>query len=190
MIITCEVSCNMGYIYLRPPYMHFDVNSKSNITEFYTEIKPIIPYEKSEDISSLLNRLTLSSKTYSKALDEGELGQEYCNDRDENGYLIGIELDLSELEFIKHIKANSYRVYEIAWRNKNFHMVTFDNRVTVFDIDNIIYPLTNDNDTFVVVKIESRYNIGLITAFITGREDLYPTEYLKKPQFMLNGIYK
>jgi hypothetical protein len=170
--------------------MRFDVNCKSNITEFYSEIKPIIFYEKSEDIALLLNRLTLSSKTYSKALDEGELDQEYCNDRDENGYLIGIELDLSESKFISHIKANSYRIYETTWRNKNFRMVTFENKDTVFDINNIIYPLTNENDAFIVVKIESRYKIGIITALITCREDLYPTEYLIEPQFMLNGIYK
>ena len=189
MIITCEVSCDMGYIYLKPPFKNLLINCESNISEFYKEIIPTIIYEKDENIATLLNCLAISNKTYSEALNNGDIDQEYQNDRDENGYITGVELDMSESKFVNLIKSNAYRIYSTNWRDKDFHMVTFNTREVVFGLDNIIYPLTKDNDSFIVVKIERKYNIGLIEALMTYRYDIYPIDYLKKPQFFLSGIY-
>jgi uncharacterized protein YuzE len=190
MVVTCDTSCDMGYIYIKTPQFDFNENCKSNVNQYIKEINLVIPDKKSDIVSLLLNKLTLCDKTYSQALDDLDIDQEYCNDLDENGYLIGIELNLNQLDFMKLIETNSFRVYDIVWKDKDFYMLTFDSDDVVFDVDNIIYPLTKDNDTFVVVKIKSKYNIGLITGLITSRNDIYPIEYLTKQQFMLLGIGK
>lgn len=187
MIVTCDVSCNMGYIYVRTLLMCFNENSKSNGDQLIDGISLNIPCENSSNIAYLLNKLILSNKTYSQALEDLDIDQEYCNDLDENGYLIAIELNLNEADFNRLIKTNSFRVYEKVWENKDFYLVTFDSEDEVFSEGNIIYPLTKDNDAFVIVKIIGKYNIGLIKGLITSRNDIYPIEYLKEPQFMLVG---
>ncbi|MTI48427.1 MAG: hypothetical protein FH761_11335 [Firmicutes bacterium] len=187
MVITCDISCSMGYIYVMPPKDDFNENSKSNVDEYIKDINLKIPYERSIDLGLILEKLKLSSKTYSEALEVIEINQEYCNDRDRNGYLIGIEMNLKAEDFIGLIKTKSFRVYETIWKEKEFYIATFDLYNIVFDENNVIYPLTKDNDTFVVVKVENKFNIGLIKAIVTCRNDIYPIEYFKKPQFIFLG---
>lgn len=176
----------MGYIYLQPPTRNISEYHDSNKIDNYVELSKLrIPRVTESESNTMLDKMKIASKTYSEAFKAGEVEEEYCNDKDENGYVKGIELNLSKEIFISLIKQEAYKGYFINWRSKDFILVTFDFTDNVFDSKNVIYPLSKENDAFLIAKIEERYGTALIKALISARDDLYPVDYLLHPHFVL-----
>ncbi|MFA4137019.1 MULTISPECIES: hypothetical protein [unclassified Brevibacillus] len=44
----------------------------------------------------------------------------------------------------------------------------------------------DEQDAFVIIEVMGEYQIGLVKALLTRRNDLYPVEYLLAPQFILS----
>ena len=64
--------------------------------------------------------------------------------------------------------------------------MTLDLIDKVFSPDNIIYPLNSKRDAFIIVYMEPKYKVGLVKALITSRNDIYPIDYLKVPDFVIS----
>ncbi|MED4780948.1 hypothetical protein [Brevibacillus choshinensis] len=187
MIITCDAFCNMGYIYLQPPSKDkVDYHSKKdNSIAKYVDISSItMPLEIDTHKGNLLNNMRLSHVTYKKAVGN-EFEDEYRNDLDKNGYIIGIELSLSKDRFVNLITNGAYKIIQTEWKGLHYHITTFDYD-KVFDSRNVIYPLSVTNDAYLIVEITSKDKTGFIKALITARDDLYPIDYLLNPQFILS----
>lgn len=202
MLVTCffDNGCDMGYIYLKPPEDdEFDdyERSKNEITKYIGPNQINIPYITDEKYASSLNQMTIVATTF-KADHEIGYNTEYGNDMDEEGYIIGIELTLDHERFIDLVKNQAFKVIRIEWRNREYHLVTFDYSENVFKPENVIYKLTDNEDAFVIVQLEEpeklgyyytdsedRRPIALFKALISARDDIYPLEYLLKPEFHL-----
>ncbi|MCY6371593.1 hypothetical protein [Clostridium ganghwense] len=152
MRITCDVDCNMGYITLMPS-RHFG-NYKSNLNQYYKDIDLEIPILKGNHLSKKLENMKLMNKTYKRALygADADIDSEYGNDIDNDGYITGIELTLKKNKFIQLIRSKAFRIYEISLNEKNFHLITFDLPDITFNSKNVIYPLTEKNDSYYVSK--------------------------------------
>lgn len=176
----------MGYIYLQPPSGNVSEYQDGNKIANYFKLSEMrIPFVTESGINTRLDKMEMARKTYSEALDEGEVDEEYYNDKDENGYVKGIELNLSKEVFINSIKQEVYKGYFINWGLKDFILVTLDLHENVFNFNNIIYPLSKNNDVFLIVKVEKKYRTALIKALISARDNLYPVDYLLYPNFVL-----
>jgi uncharacterized protein YuzE len=189
MIITCDPSVDMGYIYLQPPtHRSLEVYEEMDKKLLnYVDPKKIIIHQKVENRIEELNQMKQSTKTYSKALDEGEIDQEFCNDLDKDSHIIGIELAFTKEKLISLVNSNSFNSYLIKWNENDYRFYTLDYEDEFFNCNNVIYPLTKEMDSYLVVKVEKRYsNVGIIKALITNREDKYPTDYMLKPLFILH----
>jgi len=184
VIITCDSFCGMGYIYLQP--QTYNLEKENSIIRCVEKSSLQIPLIADNEKGHLLDEMRLSVKTYREAVNSGEIDEEYKNDLDKNGYIVGIELNLTKDTFDNRIRNGAYKLYQTKWKETSYHIATVDFDDSVFDPKNIIYPLSKKNDAFLVVELTSDYNIGLIKALITSRDDLYPIEYLLTPHFILN----
>lgn len=185
MRITCDASCDMGYIYLMPPKRIYS-NDVNHLGKYVEQENVEIPIIWNNEISNKIDSLKLMSKTYRNAVYKYfDINMDYCNDLDNEGYIIGVELDLRKKKFIELIVNKAFSIIRGNWKNKEVCVLTLDMIDKVFSADNIIYPLNKKRDTFVIVYIEPRYKIGLIKALITYRNDIYPIDYLKVPEFIL-----
>lgn len=200
MRITCyyDHSCDMGYIYLRPPAVEKKDTETEN--ELFKYLKPDqinIPYTTDQQLASHLDQMVVAPNTF-KADYENGYDTEYGNDMDEKGYITGIELILYHDRFIDLVKNQAIKVIRTEWRDREFHVITFDHADNVFNSENVIYKLTDEEDAFVIVQLEEpeklgytytniddRHPIALFKALISARDDIYPLEYLLKPQFLL-----
>jgi hypothetical protein len=199
--ITCHYSdhSDMGYIYLKPPKEEFDANkkSKNEITKHVDSDQLNIPYVTDKNIASYLNHMAVAANTF-KVDHENGYDTEYGNDMDERGYITGIELNLYHERFIELIKNEAFKVIKTDWRGREYHLITFDSAEEVFNTENVIYKLTDEEDAFVIVQLvepeklgyqyadsKDRHPIALFKALISAREDIYPLEYLLRAEFFL-----
>ena len=185
MLITCDGSAQMGYIYLMPGEGNENYTlDKSEISLFYDLEALSIPRIKWLGMGRLLNQMRLAKSTYREALDES-FHCEYWNDLDNDGYMIGIELFLAEEVLLSLAAHQAVKLYDIRWRNNDYRVLTLDAHLDVFHKNNIIYPLTPEKDAFVILAIDPESKIGKVMALISARDDLYPPDYLRDPLFML-----
>lgn len=196
MRITCYYGngIDMGYIYLKPGADEFDEYdlSKNEINKHVNPDQIIIPFIKDANVASYLDQMTIAANTFVEDY-EIHYDTEYGNDLDEEGYITGIELTLNHDRFIDLVNNQAFKVIQTEWRNKEFHVITFDHSENVFKSENVIYKLTDKEDAFVIVKLELPKNLGfqytediaLFKAFISGRNDIYPLDYLLQPDFLL-----
>lgn len=186
MRITCDASGGMGYIYLMPPKQQY-FNSNNHLQKYLEQKNVEIPMVRNNEILGRLDSLKIVNKTYKNAVYKySDIHMEYCNDMDNDGYIIGIELNLRKEKFIKLIVDKAYKIICGNWRDKEISVLTLDLIDKVFSTDNIIYPLNRKRDAFVIAYIEPKYKIGLVKALITSRNDIYPIDYLKVPEFIIS----
>ena len=185
MLITCDNSAQMGYIYLMPSETVEEYTlEKSEIGLFYDLDCLSIPRIKWPGMGKWLNQMRVATKTYREALDKS-FHCEYWNDLDNEGYMIGIELHLTEEILLPLVAHQAIKLYDINWRDRDYRLLTLDAYLNVIHRNNIIYPLTPEKDAFVILAIDPESQIAKVMALISDRDDLYPTEYLRKPLFML-----
>jgi hypothetical protein len=201
MKITCFYGYppDMGHIYLKPPVFEHKVTESEN--DLFKHVNPdqvIIPYITNIPLAPFLDKITVSTNTYNDDLGK-VFDIEYGNDMDEYGYFTGIELTLDHNRFIDLVKNQAFKVMRTQWRNMQFHLITLDHADNIFKPENIIYKLTDEEDFFVIVKLVEPENLGylynidadqhvpiaIFKALISARDDLYPLEYLLKPEFVL-----
>ncbi|WP_155702675.1 hypothetical protein [Paenibacillus psychroresistens] len=184
---------------MKPPKIQYDEYklSKNEITKYVDSDQLNIPYITDLEIASYLDKMTFAVNTF-KADHEERYDTEYGNDMDEQGYIIGIELNLNHERFIELIKNEAFKLIKTVWRNNQYHLITFDHLENVFKQGNIIYKLTDQEDAFVIVQLvepeklgyqysdsKDRHPIALFKALISARDDIYPPEYLCKEEFFL-----
>lgn len=185
MLITCDNSMQMGYIYLMPNESIDEYTlENSDIGFFYDTDSLSIPRIKWLGMGQILNKMRLAAKTYREAVNNA-FHCEYWNDLDNEGYMIGIELYLTEELFLPLVAHQAFKLYDVRWRNRDFRVLTLDAYHDVLNKNNVIYPLTHEKDAFVIVSIDPLSKVARIMALISARDDLYPTDYLQKPLFML-----
>ena len=185
MLITCDNNMQMGYIYLMPNETTADYTlEKSDIGLYYDVTSLSIPRIKWLSLGQSLSLMRLSTKTYREAVDNA-FHCEYWNDLDNEGYMIGIELYLTEERLLPLVAHQAFKLYDIRWRNQDFRVLTLDAYHDVLNKNNVIYPLSTEKDVFVIVAIDPSSKVGKIMALISARDDLYPIDYLQKPLFML-----
>ncbi|WP_410513455.1 hypothetical protein PaeBR_03065 [Paenibacillus sp. BR2-3] len=157
-----------------------------------------IPYITDTNIASYLDKMTFAKNTFKSDYEKG-YDTEYGNDMDKRGYIIGIELSLYHERFIDLVKNQAFKVIRTEWRNTEFHMITFYYADDVFKPENIIYKLTDEEDAFVIVELiepeklgfhytdekDQKRPIALFKALISSIDDIYPLEYMMKPEFIL-----
>ena len=185
MVITCDNSMQMGYIYLMPNETTAEYTLEKSDIGLYYDIKSLsIPRIKWLSLGQSLSQMRVATRTYREAVDNA-FHCEYWNDLDNEGYMIGIELYLTEERFLPLVAHQAFKVYDIRWRNHDFRVLTLDAYHDVINKNNVIYPLSTEKDAFVIVAVDPLSKIGKIMALISARDDLYPIEYLLKPLFML-----
>lgn len=197
MRITCYYP-SMGYIYLKPhEEPHAAKPDHNNLKDHITTDKIKIPYTSDERLEVFLNQMSLSISSF--RTEQGKSYEtEYGNDMDEHGYLTGIELNLSSERFIDLVSQQTIQIIKTSWREKALHLIAFDQMESVLQPYNHIYKLTDAEDTYVIVYLEKPENLGIVTfddkpqlpialfkAFLTTRDDIYPLEYLLKPDFVM-----
>ena len=185
MLITCDNNMQMGYIYLMPSETTSEYTlEKSDIGLYYDVNSLSIPRIKWLGMGHSLSQMRLATKTYREAVDNA-FHCEYWNDLDGEGYMIGIELYLTEETLLPLVAHQAFKLYDIRWRNRDFRVLTLDAYLDVLNKDNIIYPLTSEKDAYVIIAIDPVSQVGKIMALISARDDLYPIDYLQKPVFSL-----
>jgi uncharacterized protein YuzE len=202
--ITCYYGdhSDMGYIYLKPPKEGFDANkkNKNEIIKHVDSYQLIIPYVTDTKIASYLDQMPVAANTF-KSYHEKSYDTEYGNDMDEHGYITGIELTLYQERFIDLVKSQAFKVIKTEWRDREFHVVTFDHSENVFKSENVICKLTDQEDAFVILQLgdpkslgyhytndnNQRRPIALFKALISARDDIYPLEYLLRAEFFLQN---
>ena len=185
MLITCDNSMQMGYIYLMPNETTAEYTlEKSDIGLYYDVNSLSIPRIKWLSMGQSLSQMRLATKTYREAVNNA-FHCEYWNDLDDKGYMLGIELYLTEEVLLPLVAHQAFKLYDIRWRNRDFRVLTLDAYHDVLNKNNIIYPLTAEKDAFVIIAIDPLSQVGKIMALISARDDIYPIDYLQKPLFML-----
>jgi len=185
VLITCDNIMQMGYIYLMPNETIAEYTlEKSDIGLYYDINSLSIPRIKWLGLGQSLSQMRLATKTYKEGIDKA-FHCEYWNDLDNEGYMMGIELYLTEERLLPLVAHQAFKLYDIRWRNRDFRVLTLDAHHDVFHKNNVIYPLSTEKDAYVIVAIDSLSKIGKIMALISARDDLYPIDYLQKPLFML-----
>lgn len=193
--ITC--TDEMGYIYLKPSDSSMPEPSRNTLQDHLTPEQIRIPCTESEQTAAILDRIPLSPNTFKR--EHGKSYEtEYGNDMDEHGYIIGIELTLPSERFIELVRQQTIQIVKTHWKNKTFRLVAFERMDNVLRPDNRMYRLTDAEDAFVIVYLEKPENLGyaapandsqlpiaLFKAFLSARDDIYPPEYLAKPEFIL-----
>lgn len=184
MIITCDSSCNMGYIYLQS-LNNTDIFENNRLSNYFDISKIQIPLLNGDNIIADLEKLKLMPKNYWDAYQDKEFEEEYRNDLDDDGYMVGIELNSRKESFLKLINLEVFKVYELSWHKTLHYFATFDSLNVVLDPGNFIYSFTSAKDAFVIIKKKQDENVALIKGLITCREDKYPVKYLSNPMFVL-----
>ena len=185
MLITCDNNVQMGYIYLMPYETNVEYTlDKSDIGLYYDVNSLSIPRIKWLSMGKTLSQMRLATKTYKEAVDKA-FHCEYWNDLDSKGYMMGIELYLTEEIFLTLVAHQAFKLYDIRWRNRDFRVLTLDAYLDVFNKNNVIYPLSPEKDAFVIVAIDPSTKVGRIMALISARDDLYPIDFLRDPLFIL-----
>lgn len=169
MIITFDSECNRAYIYLQNLYKNY-FSRKS------VYIRNIEIMKNNLKINRDISKLSVTNTTYRRGLKEGIIDCEYDNDLDKYGYLKGIELSINKKELSSLI--DNITAYEINWREDMYMLYALDSYEKVFDERNIIYPLRNKKDAFVIIQKEEVTNIGYIKGLIHANEKIYPVKYL------------
>lgn len=186
MIITCEQRDRIGYIYLQKPnptFLVWEYIGNREIEKYLDCVKPKITVEDgNKEIEKRINGLGVSDKNYLEDLDR-RFSEEYLNDKDKEGYIVGIELNISKEELVQNVKQQVYKIHMIEWQQK-YMLLTLAEEDKVFDKSNIIYDANGNKDTYYIISIED--DIVYIRGLLTRRLDLYPVEYLKEPYFILN----
>ncbi len=190
MDITCDQSCDMGYIYLQK-------RNKNHSNNFDNRklIAANQPIEVLENIYLKLNKLNWPDKKYIDAIMDGDFIEEFQNDLDENAYLKGIELQLTEERLDNIIK--NFKIATFEFNNSQYYYLAFDDEDKIFDPQNYVYAFSKKDDAFVVVSRSDkrRYqislgegeesqkslspNIAFIRALIFKEDSPYDIDYLK-----------
>lgn len=185
MLITCDNTMQMGYIYLMPNDTIAEYTLEKSDIGLYYDVKSLsIPRIKWLGLGQSLSQMRLATKTYRESVDK-TFHCEYWNDLDDEGYMMGIELYLTEERFLPLVAHQAFKLYDIRWRNRDFRVLTLDAYHDVFNKNNVIYSLSIEKDAFVIIAIDPLSKVGKIMALISARDDLYPIDYLQKPLFML-----
>jgi len=185
VLITCDNTMQMGYIYLMPNDTIAEYTLEKSDIGLYYDVKSLsIPRIKWLGLGQSLSQMRLATKTYRESVDK-TFHCEYWNDLDDEGYMMGIELYLTEERFLPLVAHQAFKLYDIRWRNRDFRVLTLDAYHDVFNKNNVIYSLSIEKDAFVIIAIDPLSKVGKIMALISARDDLYPIDYLQKPLFML-----
>ncbi|OWR30768.1 hypothetical protein CDO73_09255 [Saccharibacillus sp. O23] len=203
MRMTCDGLASMGYIYLMPPAAHPVIDTLPNdIIELVPEEKLHIPYISApdEDPAPKLDRMRVAELTYREDFGKG-YDTPYGNDMDKNGYIIGIESDLTSQRLAELLNAKAFQVIDMHWRGRDYHLLTLDTAEKVFDERNTLYRMSDLEDVFVIVNfgkpkiVMNEQNVVLDTddlpliefrGFLSSRDDLYPLDFLLKSDFRLS----
>lgn len=156
MDITRDQSCDMGYIYLQNFRQHKDDNyDKSRL------IASSQPIEVIDNIYLKLNKLNWPDKKYIDALMDGDFIEEFQNDLDQNAYIKGIELELSQERLESIIENHKLATFE--FNGSQFYYISFASDEVVFDPENYIYAFSDKEDAFVIISRsdQRRYQITL-----------------------------
>ncbi|AFM40190.1 hypothetical protein Desaci_1155 [Desulfosporosinus acidiphilus SJ4] len=185
MLITCDNNMQMGYIYLMPSEATVEYTLEESDIGLYYDLESLsIPRIKWLGMGQILSQMRLSVKTYREAVNN-VFHCEYWNDLDSEGYMMGIELYLTEDILLPLVAHQAFKVYDIRWRNQDFRVLTLDAYLDVLNKNNVIYPLTPEKDAFVILSIDPASKVARVMALISGRDDLYPVDYLRQPLFVL-----
>ncbi|QCT01592.1 hypothetical protein E6C60_0871 [Paenibacillus algicola] len=190
----------MGYITLKPPAMKESELSGSSDNELFQHVNPdeiTIPYIADANVSTYLDQLVIAPQTFKEANEQG-CDIEFGIDMDRDGYITGIELTLLPSKFIALIQSQAFKIYGTIWRDREFHLVTLDHAEHVFKPENVVYKMTDKEDAFVIVEHVEPENLGyhypdpahrgtvaLFKGLISARDDIYPLEYMREPDFWL-----
>lgn len=186
MDITCDQSCDMGYIYLQ--------KNNKDYMDIYDDRELLAanqPIEVIDNIYLKLNKLNWPDKKYRDALKDGDFIEEFQNDLDQDGYMKGIELRLTE-ERLKIIIEN-FKIATFELNNTQFNYLSFYPDQMTFDPENRVYALTEKEDVYVIVsKSEDRHyqitlgegssltpKIAYVRALIFKDDSPYDIDYLK-----------
>ncbi|MDQ7094502.1 hypothetical protein REC12_12965 [Desulfosporosinus sp. PR] len=185
MLITCDNNMQMGYIYLMPTETTVEYTLEESDIGLYYDLESLsIPRIKWLGMGQVLSKMRLAVKTYREAVNN-VFHCEYWNDLDGEGYMMGIELYLTEEILLPLVAHQAFKLYDVRWRNQDFRVLTLEAYLDVLDKNNVIYPLTSQKDAFVILSIDPVSKVARVMALISARDDLYPVDYLQKPLFML-----
>ncbi|MDF1618872.1 hypothetical protein, partial [Petrocella sp. FN5] len=183
--ITCDSSCSMGYIYLLDTGLYNNTNSDS-VKKIVDSDKCKVERKYSLDIRKEFETLKFNKLTYNAALKKGDIEEEYLNDKDNLGYIKGIELTLSGDKFIQLIEDNAFTLYESFWGDEECFMITFEVAEKVFSRDNYVFQMTDYNDSFVICNINPQNNVCMIRGIIFLQSCVvYNSNYFKNADFVL-----
>ena len=148
MLITCDNNMQMGYIYLMPNETTADYNlEKSDIGLYYDVTSLSIPRIKWLSLGQSLSQMRLSTKTYIEAVDNA-FHCEYWNDLDNEGYMIGIELYLTEERLLPLVAHQAFKLYDIRWRNQDFRVLYLGTAIMTFSIRTMLFIPYPQKDVF------------------------------------------
>ncbi|OWA34044.1 hypothetical protein B9G55_17070 [Saccharibacillus sp. O16] len=204
MRITCfdDGYWPMGYIYLMPPEPRFQTaNRDSEILHHVTPERLHIPRiaEDSPTLIARLNRMRIAERTYRQDFRIG-YDTTYGNDMDQNGYITGIELDLSAERLIELLNQQAFRLLDLHWRDRSFRLLTLDHEDQVFQERNVLYRMSDEEDVFVIAHVPKPKPFDPTQPFgdpadslptirflglLSARDDLYPPEFLLQPDIYL-----
>lgn len=193
MHITWDEKCNMGYIHLVPRGRQIRREKDHNLVSYlgFDEKEIDIPLIEGYDLNDILDDMRLMKTTYKDAIRIYlDFDEEFQNDVDDKGYLEGIELSIDKEKLIKIFEEKAFKIYKTIWKEKKYYLLTLDVHESVFDYNNVIYPLTDKEDAFVIVNVMlfmNQFKIGFIKGIITTENDIYSIEYLMNPQFIAFG---
>lgn len=199
MDITCDQSCDIGYIYLQK----FSNNYKNNYDKSRL-IASSQPIEVIKNVYLKLNKLNWPHKKYIDALMDGDFIEEFQNDLDENAYLKGIELELTPERLEKLIK--NYKLATFELNDTHYYYIAFAGDEEVFNSDNYVYSFSDQEDAFIITNLSQkrRYQIQVnsenkssrkflspkiisIKAIIFKEDSPYDLEYLQKLKLYISN---
>lgn len=185
MRITCDKSCNMGYIYLIDNH-RYNYTGSASIKDIVGEELCKVDQYSGFNLRKLFEGITIQPTAYIDAVESAEVIEEYMNDRLDSEHILGIELNLSYERLLELIKGRAFRYYESSWGGQECFMVTFDKVEVIFSENIRIYPLTIPTDTYVVCSEKDARGDNRTLAVISTRFDIYDIEYLKTVDFVVS----
>jgi len=198
MDITCDQSCDMGYIYLQ----QFSKHHKDNydISRLIASNQPI---EVIDNVYLKLNKLNWPDKKYIDAIMDGDFIEEFQNDLDDNAYIKGIELQLTKDRLDKIIE--NYKIATFEFNNSQYYYIAFAEEEEVYNPQNYVYAFSEKEDAFVIISRSEkrRYQITLdkdkkskkslspkiafIRALIFKEDSPYNIDYLKSLKLYISS---
>ena len=198
MDITCDQSCDMGYIYLQ----QFNKNYEKNFDKSRL-IASNQPIEVIDNIYLKLNKLNWPDKKYIDAIMDGDFIEEFQNDLDDNAYIKGIELQLTK-DRLENLIEN-YKIATFEFNKSQYYYIAFAEEEEVFNPQNYVYYFSKKEDAFVIVSRSDkrRYqislgegeesqkslspNIAFIRALIFKEDSPYDIDYLKSLKLYISN---